>query len=115
MLGTESRSLERHAHNPQRAIRAPDHWPLHRRWVANRTADATLIRPEMLRSVRQIDSLGLENPSTSVPICRSISRAELPSTTQNWQHCTDVYSRLACADCVSLSARARSFRPRLIY
>src|SRR6202040_2680436 len=95
MLSTESRSLERHAHNPQRAIRAPDHWPLHRRRVANRTADATLIRPEMLRSVRQIDSLGLENPSTFVPIGRSISRAELPSTTQNWQHCTDGHSRLA--------------------
>jgi hypothetical protein len=101
MLGTESRSLERHAHNPQRAIRAPDHGPLHRRWVANRTADATLIRPEMLRSVRQIDSLGLENPSSSVPIGRSISRAELPSTTQNWQHCTDVCSRLANLMCRS--------------
>src|SRR5258706_6876994 len=94
MLGTESRSLDRHAHNPKRATRAPDHWPLHRRWVANRTADATLIRPEMLRSVRQIDSLGLENPSTFVPIGRSISRAELPSTTQNWQHCTDGRARL---------------------
>src|SRR5437588_10212166 len=109
MLGTESRSLERHAHNPQRAIRAPDHWPLHRRWVANRTADATLIRPEMLRSVRQIDSLGLENPSISVPIGRSISRAELPSTTQNWQHCTDVCSRLAMAR----RAKARAERLRV--
>src|ERR1700726_1229781 len=95
MLGTEPRRLERDAHNLQRAIRAPDHGPLHRRWVANRTADATSIRPEILRSVRQIDSLALENPSISVPIGHSISRAELPSTTQNWQHCTDVYSRLA--------------------
>ena len=95
MLGTEPRRLERYAHNLQRAIRAPDHGPLHRRWVANRTADATSIRPEILRSVRQIDSLALENPSISVPIGHSISRAELPSTTQNWQHCTDVYSRLA--------------------
>src|ERR1700736_6595227 len=95
MLGTEPRRLERYAHNLQKAIRAPDHGPLHRRWVANRTADATSIRPEILRSVRQIDSLALENPSISVPIGHSISRAELPSTTQNWQHCTDVYSRLA--------------------
>src|SRR5271166_545636 len=95
MLGTEPRRLERYAHNLQRAIRAPDHGPLHRRWVANRTADATSIRPEILRSVRQIDSLALENPSISVPIGHSISRAELPSTTQNWQHCTGVFSRLA--------------------
>src|ERR1700686_5043325 len=95
MLGTEPRRLERDAHNLQRAIRAPAHGPPHRRWVANRTADATSIRPEILRSVRQIDSLALENPSISVPIGHSISRAELPSTTQNWQHCTDVYSRLA--------------------
>src|SRR5271166_2311537 len=94
MLGTEPRRLERYAHNLQRAIRAPDHGPLHRRWVANRTADATSIRPEILRSVRQIDSLALENPSISVPIGHSISRAELPSTTQNWQHCTDVFARL---------------------
>src|ERR1700722_1106141 len=94
MLGTEPRRLEGYAHNLQGAIRSPDHWPLHRRGVANRTADATSIRPEILRSVRQIDSLALENPSISVPIGHSISRAELPSTTQNWQHCTDVYSRL---------------------
>src|ERR1700721_3675895 len=93
MLGTEPRRLERYAPNLQRRTRAPDHGPLHRRWVANRTADATSIRPEILRSVRQIDSLALENPSISVPIGHSISRAELPSTTQNWQHCTDVFGQ----------------------
>src|ERR1700722_5681191 len=93
MLGTEPRRLERYAHNLQRAIRAPDHGPLHRRWVANRTADATSIRPKIPQPPRQSDSPDPENPLRPAAIRPSAGPAGLPPTIQIWQYCTDVCGR----------------------
>src|SRR5262249_320988 len=93
MLGTEPRGLERYAQNPQRAIRAPDHWPLHRRWIANPTADATSIRLEILQPLRQSDSLRPDHLAYPAAIGRSADWDQGPPTTQNWQHCKDVCKR----------------------
>src|ERR1019366_5810979 len=89
----EPRRLERYAHIPQRAIRVSDHGPLHRRWVANRTADATSICPQIARSPRQSDPPDAQNPQKLAETCRGAGYAQLPSPTQNWQHCTDVCER----------------------
>src|ERR1019366_3749086 len=89
----EPRRLERYAHIPQRAIRVSDHGPLHRRWVANRTADATSICPQIARSPRQSDPPDAQNPQKLAETCRGAGYAQLPSPTQNWQHCTDVCKR----------------------